>query len=138
MDKYTLKILRCSHRKILKYFWPFYNIMHERVKWRVCLLLFVICASLAMGINPKSYMRDSIFHILKKKQSFLYLYHCCTNFKPSSWWIYSLKLPFITSVIEQCACIIDINEALQKIYILLLIKECLFLRWNEPHFKSLF
>ena len=22
----------CLHRKILKYVWPFYNIMHERVK----------------------------------------------------------------------------------------------------------
>ena len=28
-----LKILRCSHRKIFsKYVWPFYKIMHERVK----------------------------------------------------------------------------------------------------------
>ena len=33
MVKHTLKILRCEHRKIFKkYVWPFYNIMHERVK----------------------------------------------------------------------------------------------------------
>ena len=31
MAKHTLKILRCEHRKILKYIWPFYNIMHKRV-----------------------------------------------------------------------------------------------------------
>ena len=31
MAKHTLKILRCEHRKILKYIWPFYNITHERV-----------------------------------------------------------------------------------------------------------
>ena len=31
MAKHTLKILRCSER-FLKYVWPFYNIMHERVK----------------------------------------------------------------------------------------------------------
>ena len=34
MAKHTLKILRCSHRKVcLKYVWPFCNIMHERVKY---------------------------------------------------------------------------------------------------------
>ena len=32
MAKHTLKILRCSHLRFLKYVWPFYNIMHERVK----------------------------------------------------------------------------------------------------------
>ena len=32
MAKHTLKILRCEHRNILKYVWPFYNITHERVK----------------------------------------------------------------------------------------------------------
>ena len=32
MVKHTLKILRCSHTaRFLKYVWPFYNIMHERV-----------------------------------------------------------------------------------------------------------
>ena len=31
MAKHALKILRCSHRKIFNV-WPFYNIMHERVK----------------------------------------------------------------------------------------------------------
>ena len=32
MVKHTLKILRCSHCKFLKYVKPFFNIMHERVK----------------------------------------------------------------------------------------------------------
>ena len=32
MAKHTLKILLCEHRKIFKYVWPFYNIMHEWVK----------------------------------------------------------------------------------------------------------
>ena len=31
MAKYTLKILRCKQR-FLKYVWPFFDIMHERVK----------------------------------------------------------------------------------------------------------
>ena len=31
MAKHTIKILRCEHRKILKYVWPFYNIMYEKV-----------------------------------------------------------------------------------------------------------
>ena len=30
MAKHTIKILRCEHRKIFKYVWSFYNIMHER------------------------------------------------------------------------------------------------------------
>ena len=32
MAKHTLKILRCEHRRIFKLCWPFYTIMHERVK----------------------------------------------------------------------------------------------------------
>ena len=32
MAKHTLKILWCSIARFLKYAWPFYNIMHERVK----------------------------------------------------------------------------------------------------------
>ena len=33
MAKHTLKILRYEHRKIFKVcIWPFYNIMHERIK----------------------------------------------------------------------------------------------------------
>ena len=32
MVKHTLKILWCPIAKFLKYVWPFYNIMHERVK----------------------------------------------------------------------------------------------------------
>ena len=32
MAKHTLKISRCSTARFLKYVWPFYNIMHERVK----------------------------------------------------------------------------------------------------------
>ena len=36
MVKHTLKILRCSHTaRFLKYVWPFYNIMHERVNLMV-------------------------------------------------------------------------------------------------------
>ena len=31
MAEHTLKILRCLHRKIVKYVWPFYKIMYERV-----------------------------------------------------------------------------------------------------------
>ena len=31
MAKHTLKILRCEHRKILKYVWPFFNIMSVRI-----------------------------------------------------------------------------------------------------------
>ena len=32
MAKHTLKILRCEHRKIFDVYWPFYNIMHEKIK----------------------------------------------------------------------------------------------------------
>ena len=32
MAKHTLKVLRCLKCKFLKYVWPFFNIMHERVK----------------------------------------------------------------------------------------------------------
>ena len=32
MAKHTLKILGCSQTKILKYVWPFYNIMYEMIK----------------------------------------------------------------------------------------------------------
>ena len=32
MVEHTLKILRCSHCKFLKYVKPFFNIIHERVK----------------------------------------------------------------------------------------------------------
>ena len=32
MAKHTLKILRLNTTRFLKYVWPFYNIMHERVK----------------------------------------------------------------------------------------------------------
>ena len=32
MAKHTLKILRCETPQDLKYVWPFYNIMYERVK----------------------------------------------------------------------------------------------------------
>ena len=32
MAKHTLKILRCLHRKILRYVWSFFNVKHERVK----------------------------------------------------------------------------------------------------------
>ena len=28
----TLKILRCEYRKISKYTWPFFNIVHQRDK----------------------------------------------------------------------------------------------------------
>ena len=42
MAKHALKILRYEHHKIFKYVWPFYNIMHERVKFPIgatCLIL---------------------------------------------------------------------------------------------------
>ena len=32
MAKCTLKILRCSHARFLKYVWQFFKILHERVK----------------------------------------------------------------------------------------------------------
>ena len=32
MVKHILKILRCKHRKVFKVFWPFFNIMHEKVQ----------------------------------------------------------------------------------------------------------
>ena len=32
MVKHTLKILRCEYRKISKYIWPFYNIVHKKHK----------------------------------------------------------------------------------------------------------
>ena len=32
MVKYTLKILQCSHRKILKVFWVFFIIMNEKLR----------------------------------------------------------------------------------------------------------
>ena len=32
MARHTLKNLRCEHLKSLKYIWPFFDIMHERVK----------------------------------------------------------------------------------------------------------
>ena len=32
MGKHTFKILRCEHRKVLKYVWPFFKIMKEGVK----------------------------------------------------------------------------------------------------------
>ena len=34
MAKHSLKILRCVNTaRFLKYVWPFYNIIHKRVKW---------------------------------------------------------------------------------------------------------
>ena len=32
MAKYTFKILRCEHRKFLKYVIPFFNTLHARAK----------------------------------------------------------------------------------------------------------
>ena len=32
MVKHTLKILRCEYRKISKYIWPFFNIVHKKHK----------------------------------------------------------------------------------------------------------
>ena len=41
--KYTFKILRCEHGKVLKYVWPFFNIMKEGVK---------ICGRETSGFAP--------------------------------------------------------------------------------------
>ena len=41
MAKHTLKILRCEQRKIFKVVWPFYNIMHERVKYFYAYVIFL-------------------------------------------------------------------------------------------------
>ena len=44
--KHTLKILWCSHRKILKVFQPFYNIVHKKIN--ISVALFVRYAFLVM------------------------------------------------------------------------------------------
>ena len=46
MAKHTLKILRCEQHKI-KYVWPIYNIMHERIN------------SIFIGVMTKQYAREN-------------------------------------------------------------------------------
>ena len=47
MVKYTLKILQCEQQNILKYFWLFFNIVHERIKNHSDKVSFSKCISSA-------------------------------------------------------------------------------------------
>ena len=57
--RHTLEVLHCSHRKILKYVWPFSNIMHERVD---LLNLFILApvALISSLLHRETYSCDTI------------------------------------------------------------------------------
>ena len=72
MTKHTLKILRCSHRKVFKYVWPFYNIMHERVKRPNLVMIFKLLDNIldciiriASRLFDKMYFQECFHYIWK-------------------------------------------------------------------------
>ena len=72
MTRHTLKILRCSHRKVFKYVWPFYNIMHERVKRPNLVMIFKLLDNIidciiriASRLFDKMYFQECFHYIWK-------------------------------------------------------------------------